>query len=177
MRTRADRLITIVPSTGFGTGHHASTRLCLDHLQAFPVSGLTVLDVGTGSGVLAIAAARLGAADVTAIDVDVDALSNARENVDLNGVGDRVVLREVTLADASSLGRSFDLILANLTGGHLMREAPHFAPLAAPGARLIASGFQTDESQDVIRALDLAGWTLATAGAEETWVAGTFTRR
>jgi len=170
-----DRLIVIQPSMGFGTGHHASTRLCLEHLQAIPLAGLAVLDIGTGSGVLAIAAARLGAAGVSAIDVDPDALTNARENIDLNGVGGRVAVHECMLVDAPALlARRFDVVLANLTGGHLIREAHAFGTLAAPGARLIASGFQAPESDEVMRALETAGWTLTTIAAEATWVGAMF---
>lgn len=176
LRAKGDRLITIVPSMGFGTGHHQSTRLCLQHLQDIAVDGLRVLDVGTGSGVLAIAAARLGAKHVIAIDLDTDAIANAKDNVGLNGVSDRVDLREVPLADTQLLG-TFDVIVANLTGGHLMREAKHLRPLAEPHADLIASGFQTDESDAVIRAIEDAGWTLSTAAAESTWIAARFTRR
>jgi ribosomal protein L11 methyltransferase len=173
---RGDGLIIIQPSMGFGTGHHASTRLCLEHLQSVPLKGARVLDVGTGSGVLAIAAARLGAAEVVGIDLDADALSNASENAGLNGVSERIDLRELTLVDARSLGRTFDVIVANLTGGHLRREASHLAPLAAPNAHLIVSGFQADESIDVIHALESAGWTLSASAAEATWVAALFTR-
>lgn len=177
LRAAEDRLVTIVPSMGFGTGHHASTRLCLEQLQSIAVSGRTVLDVGTGSGVLAIAAAKLGARHVTAIDLDADALTNARENASLSGVDNRVELRELTLLDAPSLRRTFDVILANLTGGHLLREAAQLMPLAAPKADLIISGFQTDESNDVVHTVESAGWTLSTSAAESTWIAALFTRR
>jgi ribosomal protein L11 methyltransferase len=174
MRDQADRLITIVPSMGFGTGHHASTRLCLEQLQSIPLRGLRVIDVGTGSGVLAIAAARLGAERVTAIDVDPDALENARENLALNGVADVVTVNELTLAGAASAGPRVDVILANLTGGHLTREAEHFARLALPAARLVVSGFQADESDEVARTIEDAGWTLDGSSGEATWVAMRF---
>jgi ribosomal protein L11 methyltransferase len=176
LQARPDRLIVILPSMGFGTGHHASTRLCLEHLQSIPLQGLSVLDVGTGSGVLAIAAIRLGADLAVGIDVDPDALANARENVELNSIDGRVTLREVTLADApASLNRTFDVMLANLTGGHLMRDLPVFAYLAAPGARLIASGFQTGESDAVVRAFEDAGWALSTIAADGGWIGAGFT--
>jgi len=120
---------------GFGTGHHASTRLVLDWLQRVKIDGLAVLDVGTGSGVLAIAALELGAAVSVAIDVDPDALASARENAELNGVSSRIEIRELNLsAAAATLGRRFDVILANLTGGLLSRDAGAFRALAAPGA-------------------------------------------
>ena len=95
-------VVVIVPSTGFGTGHHASTRLCLRALQtclAGAASPPTVLDLGTGSGVLAIAAHKLGAAGIVAVDRDPDALSNARDNLARNGVTGAVTLREADLGN------------------------------------------------------------------------------
>ena len=89
--------ITIQPSMGFGTGHHQTTRLCLRLLQDARLDGVRVLDVGTGSGVLAIAAARLGAADVVAVDYDAHAIESARDNVARNGVDERVRLRSTGL--------------------------------------------------------------------------------
>ena len=86
IRHSADHLIVIDPSTGFGTGHHETTRLCLSLLQRIELFGRRVIDVGTGSGVLAIAAALLGASSVVALDEDPEALRNARENVARNNV-------------------------------------------------------------------------------------------
>ena len=95
------RLITILPSMGFGTGHHQSTRLCLRLLQQVELSGLNVLDVGTGSGVLAIGAWRLGATRVLGIDLDPDALASAQENVELNGADAGVHLRALDVSRES----------------------------------------------------------------------------
>jgi ribosomal protein L11 methyltransferase len=97
--TDPTRWITIQPSMGFGTGHHQSTRLCLSLLQDATLARARVLDIGTGSGVLAIAAARLGAPHVEGLDYDPDALANAQENVERNGVQRAVSLR------LGSLGR------------------------------------------------------------------------
>ena len=178
-KTTPDVLFTVVilPSMGFGTGHHASTRLCLRLLQARPLDGASVLDVGTGSGVLAIAARRLGAGLVIATDIDRDALHSAQENLDLNQERG-VELRAVDLAAAATeLGRRFDVVLANLTGAMLARHAGALAALAMPGGWLIASGFQPHEAEDVAAALDGAGWALASRLDEDNWVGAAFERR
>jgi ribosomal protein L11 methyltransferase len=171
LRSHAPRLVVIQPSMGFGTGHHASTRLVLGWLQNVKIDGLAVLDVGTGSGVLAIAALQLGAAVSVAIDVDPDALASARENAELNGVASRIEIREISLsAAAAALGPRFHVILANLTGGLLSRDAGSFRALAAPGASLIASGFQSPETPQIIGAFRDAGWTPAGEAHEQDWV-------
>ena len=171
LRARSTHLVVIQPSMGFGTGHHASTRLCLEWLQRTPLDRTTVLDVGTGSGVLAIAAAELGASDIVGIDVDPDALMAARENGARNRAGGRVAWHELDLSAAGpSLGRRFDVICANLTGGLLFREAATFGALASHGAALIASGFQPHEAPHVIAAFKTAGWSLDGHSEEDDWV-------
>jgi ribosomal protein L11 methyltransferase len=164
-------IILIRPSMGFGTGHHASTRLMLRLLQKQEVAGRSVLDVGTGSGVLALAACALGGGPIVAIDVDPDALASARVNGELNQL-DPVTFLEADLASAAaSLGRTFDLVLANLTGAMIIRHAGELARLAAPDGRLILSGFQDDEAPAVVAALDAAGWTCGDRAGEDGWTA------
>jgi ribosomal protein L11 methyltransferase len=167
-------VVIIHPSMGFGTGHHASTRLCLRLMQACACSGAAVLDVGTGSGVLAIAASRLGALDVLAVDYDVDALQSAEENIALNRVETTVRAKQFDLAiDATALAdaRRFDIVLANLTGTMLEQHAATIAALVAPGGRLIVSGCLHIEADDVRTALEDAGLTLVERVDEEEWVA------
>jgi ribosomal protein L11 methyltransferase len=161
-------VITIQPSMGFGTGHHATTRQCLAALQATVVRDRSVLDVGTGSAVLAIAASLLGAADVTGIDDDADAIQAAWDNLALNTgatvsliVGD---LRETALSRA-------DIVFANITGGLIMASADRLVQLVAAEGRLILSGFQTHEEAAVVAAFP--GWHVAHRGEEESWVAVT----
>lgn len=172
-----DLPITILPSMGFGTGHHASTRLCLRHLQTLPLASKAVLDVGTGSGVLAIAASRLGAARVLAIDLDEDALTSARENIELNHATNQIDVRTLDLTtDASTLPAAFDVITANLTGAMLMRYVEVLAGWMNRPAHLIVSGFQTHEAADVSRALESAGLIVARREDEDTWVALLFSK-
>jgi ribosomal protein L11 methyltransferase len=169
-------VILILPSMGFGTGHHASTRLCLRLLQEMPLAGKSVVDVGTGSGVLAIAASVLGAAAVTGVDFDPDALTNARENLDLNSPAARVDFREHDLSSgAGILSGAFDLVVANLTGGLLCRSGDALAALARPGASLVASGFQLHELDEVTAALRAAGWIRVAHLTELDWVGARFT--
>jgi len=161
---KADDII-IQPSMGFGTGHHATTRLCLEGLQQIDVKGRSVIDVGTGSGVLAIAARRLGASGVLAIDDDTDAIAAAEENVALNHES-RIAL-EVADLRASKIGQ-FDVVIANLTGALLMASADRLMSFAAPGGRLVLSGFMDDEEHDVLAAF--AGCSVENRAQEDEWI-------
>jgi ribosomal protein L11 methyltransferase len=145
-----DIRIVIAPSMGFGTGHHVTTRLCLAALQAIDVTNQTVLDVGTGSGVLAIAADRLGAARAMGIDCDADAIQSARENLDLNPDARHVTFDLVDLA-ARALP-IVDVVTANLTGALLARSAPALLAAVRPGGTLILSGIQSHERDEVRQA-------------------------
>jgi ribosomal protein L11 methyltransferase len=168
---KADLVVRIQASMGFGTGHHASTRVMLELMQREPLTGRSVVDVGTGSGVLAIAARALGARDVVALDVDSDALQAARENLALNGDSRAITMAERDLADApDALQRAFDLVLANLTGAAITRGAGALARLALPAGRVIVSGFQMDETDAVSAALGDAGWRVADQTVDDGWV-------
>jgi ribosomal protein L11 methyltransferase len=143
----ASQTIVIRPSMGFGTGHHATTRLCLSALQTLPLAGARVVDVGTGSGVLAIAAARRGAAEVLAVDTDQDAIDCARENVDVNGVAAHVKLMTLDVRDVRESG--FDLLIANLTGALLRISAETLLRMVRAGGHLVLSGFLLHEEDEV----------------------------
>lgn len=166
-------LVVIRPSMGFGTGHHASTRLCLRALQALPLAGRSVLDVGTGSGVLAIAAARRGAASVVAVDTDRDAVATALANVALNAVSRRVRVRcdDFRRADLQPA----DVVLANLNAALAARHGAALVRLAA-GGFLVAGGITAPEEAAVRAALGRAG-TLVARHAEDEWVALTLAVR
>jgi ribosomal protein L11 methyltransferase len=167
-------LVHIEPSRGFGTGHHQSTRLCLALLQSRPPHRLRVVDVGTGSGVLAITAARLGAATVSAIDSDTDAVENARENVAANAVE---AIVDVHVDDLTrTTVASGDLVVANLTGTLLSRHAPDIARLVRPGGAVIASGFNVEERARVADAFT-EEFRLVEEAEEDDWRAFVLLRR
>ncbi|MBI3490894.1 MAG: 50S ribosomal protein L11 methyltransferase [Acidobacteria bacterium] len=143
-------VITIQPSMAFGTGHHATTRLCLAALQAVDLENLVVLDVGTGSGVLAMAAARLGAARAIGLDWDSDAIQSARENLLMNPEVQRVTFDLADLTSASLPGAQ--VVTANLTSALLVRCAPVLLGAVDRDGVLILSGLLADERDSVCRA-------------------------
>jgi ribosomal protein L11 methyltransferase len=151
---------------GFGTGHHATTRLCLEALQELDLGSKTVLDVGTGSGILAITAARLGAASAFGIDIDPDAVQSARENLACNSAA-RGVCFEV--ADVGSLPlQERDVVTANLTGALLVRSAPLLLAATKGGGSLVLSGLLAHERDEVVAAFGPA--SVAWERQEDEWV-------
>jgi ribosomal protein L11 methyltransferase len=160
-------VIVIEPSMGFGTGHHATTRLCLLLLQRLELRAARVLDVGTGSGVLALAAWKLGAGDVVAVDNDPDALDNARDNIARNGAAPSI---DIIQDDLGGLRiQRADIVLANLTGAVLVRYAAELRSLAMDGGYFILSGFAPGDVA-VIRTA-FAGLELIEELVEGEWAA------
>ncbi len=160
-------VIVIEPSMGFGTGHHPTTRLCLRLLSAIDLSGRRVLDIGTGSGVLAMAAALTNAADVIGLDVDQDAIDAAQASAALNPLPPVV---RFTVADFRvAPPPPADIVIANLTGGMLRTTADRLSALAHPGGTLIISGF--DESEEPAVRATFASRAVAARLEEASWVA------
>lgn len=160
-------VIIIEPSTGFGTGHHATTRLCLRMLRRLDLRGARVLDVGTGSGVLALAAWKLGARDVAAVDNDPDALENARANIARNGAGPSI---DIIRDDVATLRvERADIVLANLTGAVLVRYAEELRALVVDGGYLILSGFAPQDTAVVRSAF--RGLSVIDESSEGDWAA------
>jgi ribosomal protein L11 methyltransferase len=149
--TAVDLLIVIDPSTGFGTGHHETTRLCLRLMQSVDLKGRRTIDAGTGSGVLAIAAAKLGAEPVIAFDEDPEALRNARENIDRNRVSESVVVKERDLGSSGPSLSPACLVAANLTYGVLHKHADRLKAMVEPEGRLLMSGFPPGDVEALLR--------------------------
>jgi len=140
--------IEINARQAFGTGTHETTRMIVAALTAMPLSGLSVLDCGCGTGILGIAALKLGAAHVMAYDIDQWSVDNARQNATINGVADRcsIMLGDATLLAPATGGRRFDLVLANINRNILLADMPRWAEVMADGGTLVLSGFYSDDS-------------------------------
>lgn len=140
--------IELDPGLAFGTGTHPTTALCLEWLDAQDVAGRQVVDYGCGSGILGIAAARLGAAGVLAMDIDPQALIATRDNAGRNAVADRITISgDPELADQAT-----DLLLANILAGPLVELAPRFAHAVRPGGWLALSGLLLEQAETVTAA-------------------------
>jgi ribosomal protein L11 methyltransferase len=171
--------IVIVPSMGFGTGHHATTRLCLDALQSLDLTNAFVLDVGTGSGILAIAAVRLGAARAIGIDNDADAIQAARDNLAHNhqhlAPGTKHVASAHVAFELADLMSTLavrkggvDVLTANLTGALLVRAAGEIQGAVRSGGAIIVSGVQAHERDEVARAF--SSTPIVWERTEDEWV-------
>lgn len=166
--------LVVHPGQALGTGAHPATRLCLEALDARLQPGHTLLDVGTGSGILAIAAALLGAGRVVALDVDPVAVRVAGENARANGVEGRVRVRRGEVADEPDA--AYDLVLANITAGVLRELAPDLARVLRPEGTLALSGIVAPERGRVEEAFRARGLTPAGAAEREGWVLLAFRR-
>jgi ribosomal protein L11 methyltransferase len=158
-------VLVIEPGMAFGTGQHATTRGCLEAIEAAVEAGgvASALDVGTGSGILALALARLGVPRVVAIDDDPQVLPVARENLARNGAA-RV---EVSGGTAAGLDGRFDLVVANLLADILVREADALRARTADGGGLVVAGLLESQAEAVVAAYP--GWLVADDYREEGW--------
>ena len=148
-------VITMDPGMAFGTGTHETTSLCLEVLDERVRGGERVLDIGTGSGILAIAALRLGAACAEGVDIDPMCVRTAGENALRNGVQDRFTVLVGDLSDKAS--GVYNIITANIVAAAILSLAPHVPALMAPGALFVASGIIDTRKEEVLAGLRGAG--------------------
>lgn len=162
------------PGLTFGTGSHATTRLCLTALEKRVAPGMRVLDLGCGSGILSIAALLLGAQSAYACDIDEKAVGVAYENAALNGVGrDRYTVRAGdVLTDGGlrrDMGGDYDIVVANIVSDVIIALAPAVGPLMKKGGTFICSGIIDDRASEVRARLEESGFTVEEANASEGW--------
>jgi ribosomal protein L11 methyltransferase len=158
-------VVKMDPGLAFGTGTHPTTALCLEWLDGGPVAGARVIDYGCGSGVLAVAAAKLGAAEVHCFDIDPQALVATRDNAQANGVNAQVRLHTC----AESLPQEADILLSNILSGPLCELAPRFTALVRRGGDLVLAGLMEPEVSEVTHAYD-ACFDIRPFGQREGWV-------
>ena len=164
----AEVVIRLDPGMAFGTGLHPTTRACLEMLQRLDPLPEAVLDVGCGSGILGLAALRLGAARVVGYDTDPLAVEATRANAAANDLGSRFEVRRGTLPDEAA--ERFGLVTANLVATVLVELAPRLAAHCSPGGTLIASGIIEPRRDEVEAGLGAAGFTVAERQTDGDWV-------
>ena len=158
----------VLPRMSFGTGHHATTWLMSRAVLGLGVAGRTGLDMGSGTGVLAIVAAKCGAAHVDAVDIDDWADENCRENVAANGISERIT---PMLGDVRRIaGRSYDFILANINRNILVADMAAYAAALTPGGDLVMSGFLEQDVPAITEAAAKLGMTVAATADRDGWI-------
>ncbi len=164
----SDLIIEIDPGMAFGTGTHETTAMCVQLIEKYYRGG-SLLDVGTGSGILAIAAARLGARGIVAVDIDPDAVRVAKENVAHNGLENAIEVRQGDLLQG--LSQRFDFAVANILAPVICMLAAPLKKHLTPGGRFVCSGIIAEAEGDVNAALLAAGYTIDEITRKGDWVA------
>jgi ribosomal protein L11 methyltransferase len=160
-------VLEIDPKMSFGTGYHASTRLALGFLPALVRGGECVLDAGCGTGILALAALKLGAARAIGFDIDPWARTNAEENAERNGLADRFDIREGSLEVVPE--HEFDLVLANINRNALIDLLPDFHSRLIQGGHLVLAGLLTEDRETMLRHAADSGFHLLSEATEDDW--------
>ncbi len=166
--------IVIEPKMSFGTGHHSTTALMMQAMIELAMDGKTVLDMGSGTGILAILASKMGASKIKAIDIEDWAYKNALENVDMNGANNI----EVLLGDIEQVGGDkYDVILANINRNVLLEQMPVYQEALNEGGVLLMSGFLNEDREIIKRAAADNGLVFVSDDTNKNWVAARFEKK
>ncbi|HHZ61929.1 MAG TPA: 50S ribosomal protein L11 methyltransferase [Dehalococcoidia bacterium] len=165
--SESDILIHLDPGMAFGTGHHPTTRTCMEILERDTKPGDRILDVGCGSGILSVVAVKVGATSALGLEIDPVAARAGEENVRINGIEDKVQIVQGTLPSPLAEARSFDIVAANISAKVVTNLAQHLIDSVAIGGKLIAGGIIEPHVEDVTKALNAVG-----ASIDETFIDG-----
>ena len=165
-----DIVIELDPGIAFGTGYHPTTATCLEAMEQHITPDMTVLDLGSGSGILTIAAIKLGAEQVIALDIDGQAVSAARRNFRRLGINKQVKLGQGSVPHPTARPESIDLAVANISARGVVDRCPFISTALKPGAWFIASGLLSTQKQEVAVALEPLGFSLINEWPQEDWV-------
>ena len=165
-----DIVIELDPGIAFGTGYHPTTATCLEAMEQHITPNMTVLDLGSGSGILTIAAIKLGAEQVIALDIDGQAVAAARRNFRRLGINKQVKLGQGSVPHPTARPESIDLAVANISARGVVDRCPFILTALKPGALFIASGLLNTQKQEVAVALEPLGFSLVNEWPQEDWV-------
>ena len=166
-----DVVIRLDPGMAFGTGHHPTTRMCLELLEELLTPGMDVIDLGCGSGILSMAASKLGARSVFGLEIDSVAVGVAKQNIRDNGGAQNIRIAQGTLPHQDAKPDSFDIAVANISAKIVSEAIPHLVTTIRPNGKFIASGILVENKKVVEDALKAAGWTVDQLCVDTDWVA------
>ncbi|MEC9308676.1 MAG: 50S ribosomal protein L11 methyltransferase [Chloroflexota bacterium] len=168
--SQKDIVIELDPGLAFGTGYHPTTYTCLESLEELMEAHMTVLDLGTGSGILTIAAIKLGAQHVTSLDIDSIAINSAKQNLKNLGLLKHVTLSQGTLPHPQIKDQTFDIVVANISARAIQERANYIVPAVSPQGAFIASGIINGQRDMTKSALEKAGFSTIEERPREDWV-------
>jgi ribosomal protein L11 methyltransferase len=168
---RGDVVVPLEPGLAFGTGHHPTTRLCLEVLEERVHPGDRVLDVGCGSGILTIAALKLGAGSAVCLDIEDDAVAATSKNLNGAGLAERATVLKGTLPNEAAPTGAFDLVLANISGNVLVMFGREMTACLAPGGTFVGSGYMVERERELAQALESDGARIIETRTAADWVA------
>ena len=169
-----DRIvINLDPGMAFGTGHHPTTRMCLEELSRQELTGKSILDIGSGSGILSIAAVKLGALSCIGIDIDENAIDSALNNIEMNGVSENITLQTGVLDDLDSTFK-YDVIVANITAQIIINLIPSISSYLKPNGIVITSGILSELFPEVENTFNQLGFECSSLINSGDWSLGLF---